>query len=524
MVSTLICAYYSEKIRSFSDRIQFKFLLSIILLQIIVHTYRVFYGSCLQTETDYDRCNRLWAIRQLSQYLGYNPSFDSSCYPEFFDEPILSDALSDFGNISEDHQKCEFTLVCHNSEMKQGFCTAKLQDKNQYGGKYYHMQSTINGIKFNQCPDFIIDDGELDKCYQKFNDWIWATDTPLNYEIRDIWTYDRVKVIIGDVVPQLFLGPWLEMHYGSLYLASLYIAGALAGGPYIADDSETITSGPSGPVFIMHTTFLMEMSLHGQYWKKRLATPSMIFCSLTYYLVVACSVIIAVDANRNEHISGASAYRNYIYFAMIYWPLSSVLVLKGNIRRIKSMFVDCISDLWADIVLSYWSRNPFTHRVTCKCFFCRRATGKNQLWYRQKVVEEKAKQQAKIAVSRFLDTIFFSIKPNNDRQAPNRNSLNRLARNDPIVDNEYESDQTEHRLEKIDRLTHEATMEEDEAKELAEQRRNKLAELKSGQLDPSAKAQKEQEIKTIKEIRKKLVESAKLKRENANWTRQMIDH
>lgn len=102
-----------------------KFVVGIVLLQFLVHFYRVFYGSCLVTQNEYDRCNRLWTIRSLAHYFGFSPSFDPACFPVFIDQPIFYEALSEFGNTSRGHYVCQIALECHNTEMRQGFCTPK---------------------------------------------------------------------------------------------------------------------------------------------------------------------------------------------------------------------------------------------------------------------------------------------------------------------------------------------------------------------------------------------------------------
>ncbi|KAI1706103.1 rhomboid family domain-containing protein [Ditylenchus destructor] len=524
----------------------------------------IYLGCYTYIENEYDRCNRLWTIRSLAQYFGYSPSFDPACFPVFIDQPIFYEALSDFGNTSRGHHVCQIALECHNREMRQGFCTPKLEDKIQYHRMYVYKYRSMNSSKLDHCAVLMFAPETLDRCYQEFSDWVSTTVTAVNYVIvnfvwaherycgldlhcseaswrhssislpqnaaqkREYWryiTYIFLNIkgdhLIHNALLQLFLGSWLEIHYGSIYTASLYLVGALIGDPLVADQDRVSTGGPLGPILVIYVTFLMEMSLNGQYWRSKLTMRGQIFCTIVFYAFALFFIIGASNTFRYEEISEPISCRNHILFAVIYWPLSTILLLKGNVQQIKSKLVDSISNLWVEIALMYWRRNPFAHRVTCECFFCRRSAGRNQLWYRQQMVEEKAGKQAKRAISRFLDTNCFSINVEHCQQPPKR-----PIKNDSVSDPENDSDCTgqnmDDELKKINKLLREAADSEAEAKELAKQRRNMLAELKGDELDPSVKAQMREEIEAIEQLRKQILESAEMKRQNANWASQII--
>ncbi|KAI1706862.1 rhomboid family domain-containing protein [Ditylenchus destructor] len=564
-------------------------ILFLVLVQFVIHFYRVVSGSCHSNETADQRCVRNWYHRQWGRRsssfrywamkTGIDLEFDYGCYAVIIDPrkpySMIYHSLRYFETMSWKHAAMKTVMECHNEEMIRGFCKNKRTSpmyvfdkchalyyfgldvvdgayqvffdyiKNQQNGINHHLEGFWN-LKYYEKMDFL--------CSDSMPNYGGETRTPDRFKLQRYLTnaffHVSVRELFYTALWQIIVGPWLEIRYGSLYVISLYIIGVFTGNPFGSLSDEAYDLGPFYPILAMSISLLIEVSLNAHYWRNTLAFGWYVLLNVIYYAMIFV-VLSAIgnawvyeryyaDAYYHSHHVLATPFlsrscKKILIVAIVFWPLSSIIFLKGNVREMKIKFVESLSDIWVDVVLCCWGRNLFIHRTSCECFYCKRNT-RNYLRHRQKLVEVKARTQAGSAVSNLLESLAGLVWSKWGKKHENRpRNVNRTLAKAPSIShsNELKSeiksdDETKYVQNKADEIIanflREAGQEEAQAKELAKQRRDLLAEMRTSSLDPNVKAQMQKEIEAIEEHRKLLLESSQQNRQSADWTSQMLDH
>ncbi|KAI1706327.1 rhomboid family domain-containing protein [Ditylenchus destructor] len=434
----------------------------LLLLQFGIHIIRLANGSCYSSETSGQRCIRTWYHSQWGQKsnlfrfwaskAGVDFKFDPHCYAVILDprypQSVINEEFLFFAHMSPLHRLMYSSIKCYNEEIVRGVCKNKRADP-------------IFAFKcYDECDDvhrFDLD--ELDMAYHVFFDYIknkrhgrgrdlvryWNLDyyndidffcsdsmpdygkgrrAPDHFTLRRFLTYALFHISLRELVYtaiwQILVGTWLEMRYGPFYVLTLYIVGAFTGfldiGPMW---SIVYDVGPMWSVLAMSISLVIEVFLNAHYWRNKLAFRWYallgLICGILIFMLLAAIgnswiyTRFRTDADyHKQHVLAtpflSRSCTKMLMVAIFFWPISSVILLKGNIGRIKAKIVESLSNIWVDFVLCCWGRNLWIHRTSCECFYCKRNTN-NHLRGRQKLIENKAKAQAESAVSDLLETL-----------------------------------------------------------------------------------------------------------------------